>query len=162
MNNMRSSREEITLDWVKDILALSGITATDTTEQFAKHDLDCSNGGIIEVKERWLDKEKFSIYCNSGFILEDTKYQYLLNKKSLYCNLFDFDDTRVALFWNVNQLESNAISLGCKSTTTFSNNSYTNKQVHLVNIDQCAFIYLYENDRWFRIDKETLLNRITY
>jgi len=157
---MRSNREEITLDWVKEILALSGITATATTDQYAKHDLDCSNGGIIEVKERWLDKSKFWQYGEQGFILEDIKFQYLLGKKSLYCNVFDFSDLKIALFWNVNQIESSITSLGCKATTTFSNNFYMNKQVHLVNIDQTAFIYLCENGEWIRSNKETLITKL--
>lgn len=158
---MRSNREEITLDWVKEILALSGITATGTTEQYAKHDLDCSNGGIIEVKERWLDKSKFWQYSEQGFILEDIKYQYLLGKKSLYCNVFDFSDLKIALFWNVNQIESNISSLLCNATTIFSNNSYTNKQVHLVNINQTAFIFLYENGEWIRSNKDTLITKLS-
>ena len=157
---MRSNREEITLDWVKEILALSGITATGTTEQYTKHDLDCSNGGIIEVKERWLDKTKFKEYSEKGFILEDIKYQYLLGKKSLYCNVFDFSDIKVALFWNVNQIESNIRSLGCKATTSFENNNYISKQVHLVNINQTAFIYLYENGEWIRSNKENLITKL--
>lgn len=158
---MRSNREEITLDWVREILALGGITATETTEQYAKHDLDCSNGGIIEVKERWLDKTKFKEYSEQGFILEDIKYQYLLGKKSLYCNVFDFSDLKIALFWNVNQIESKISSLLCNATTIFSNNSYTNKQVHLVNINQTAFIFLYENGEWIRSNKETLITKLS-
>lgn len=157
---MRSNREEITLDWVKEILALSGITAINTEDQYAKHDLDCSNGGIIEVKERWLDKDKFNLYCNSGFILEDIKYKYLLNKKSLYCNVFDFSDLKVALFWNVNLINSNISRLDCKATTSFENNNYISKQIHLVNINQTAFIFLYENGEWIRSNKETLISKL--
>lgn len=158
---MRSNKEETSLSWVKDILALCGLTATNTLNPYEQYDLDCSNGGIIEVKERWLDKDKFNKYSSEGFILEDTKYQFLLGKKSLYCNLFDYGETKIALFWNINTLQSNSVSLNCKATTTFKNNSYKNKQVHLINIDQCSYIYLYENDEWIRSDKETVMSKLT-
>lgn len=156
---MRSNKETTSLNWVKDILALSGITATETTDQYAKHDLDCSNEGIIEVKERWLDKAKFKEYSEKGFILEDIKFQYLLGKKSLYCNLFDYSDLKIALFWNVNQIDSNIHNLGCKATTTFDRGYYIKKQVHLVNIDQAEFVYLYENGEWTKADKQTIITK---
>jgi len=35
--------------------------------------------------------------------------------------------------------------MNCKATTSFNNNDYVSKPIHLVNIDQTAFIYLYEN-----------------
>lgn len=157
---MRSDKETTSLNWVKEILALSGISATETTDQYAKHDLDCSNEGIIEVKERWLDKTKFKEYSEKGFILEDIKFQYLLGKKSLYCNLFDYSDLKIALFWNVNRIDSNISSLGCKATTTFDRGYYIKKQVHLVNIDQTSFIYLYENGEWIKADKQTIITKI--
>jgi len=158
---MRSNKELDSLNSVKDILALSGITATETEGQFDKHDLDCSNDGIIEVKERWIDKTKFTQYSKEGFILEDIKYQYLLGKKSLYCNLFDYSENKIALFWNVNKINSNITKMNCKSTTTFSNTSYTSKQIHLVNIDQCAYIFVYDNNMWTKTDKQTVINKIT-
>lgn len=157
---MRSNKETTSLNWVKDILVLSGITATETMDQYAKHDLDCSNGGIIEVKERWLDKTKFREYSEKGFILEDIKYQYLLGKKGLYCNLFDYSDLKIALFWNVNRIDNVTSNMSCKATTSFENNNYVNKQVHLVNIDQAEFIYLYENGEWTKADKQTIITKL--
>jgi len=158
---MRSNKETNSLNSVKDILALSGITATETINQYEHYDLDCSNDGIIEVKERWIDKTKFTQYSKEGFILEDIKYQYLLGKKSLYCNLFDYSENKIALFWNVNNINSNITKMNCKSTTTFSNTSYTSKQIHLVNIDQCAYIFVYDNNMWTKTDKQTVINKIT-
>lgn len=157
---MRSDKETTSLNWVKEILALSGITATETTDQYAKHDLDCSNEGIIEVKERWLDKAKFKEYSEKGFILEDIKFQYLLGKKSLYCNLFDYSDLKIALFWNVNRIDNITSNMSCKATTSFNNNNYIKKQVHLVNIDQCVFIFLYENGEWIKADKQTIITKL--
>ena len=157
---MRSNKELDSLNSVKDILALTGITATETVNQFAHYDLDCSNDGIIEVKERWIDKSKFTQYSKEGFILEDIKYKYLFGKKSLYCNLFDYSENKIALFWNVNKINSNITNMNCKATTTFSNTSYTSKQIHLVNIDQCAYIFVYENDMWSKTDKQTVINKI--
>ena len=51
--------------------------------------------------------------------------------------------------------------MNCKSTTTFSNTSYTSKQIHLVNIDQCAYIFVYDNNMWTKTDKQTVINKIT-
>jgi len=158
---MRSNRETISLSWVKEILALNGLTATDTPDQYAKHDLNVSNNGIIEVKERWLDKSKFTKYSEEGFILEDIKYKYLLGKKSLYCNLFDFTDIKIALFWDINQLHNiNIVDMNCKATTSFSNNNYVSKPIHLVNINQCSNIFIYKDNEWTQTDTKTVFSKI--
>lgn len=96
---MRGNRELASLEWVKEVVASKGWTATESPDKYDHYDLkieeiDC----LIEVKQRMLNRETFKRYNKEGFMLENLKYNFLRGKRSLYCNTVDFGDCVICMF----------------------------------------------------------------
>ncbi len=150
---MRGNREITSLVWVEEVLATLGLTATRSEGQFDKYDLFINEEkAYVEVKQRMLNRDKFKIYNRDGFMLENHKYNFLLGKKSLYCNTVDFGDCIICMFWNINKM--NKFTTGnviTSMTTDFENQDKIYKSVKYVKAQEASSIYVKKNGEWTKI-----------
>lgn len=160
---MRSPREKDSLSIVIDLISSKNLTATESPNEFDQYDLEVKEKNcLIEVKERYLSKKKFLYYSMSGFILEEKKYNYLLGKKSRYCNVIKFEDFILCLFWNINKLEEvESFSLCTARTTDFEDKRLMSKPVKYLKPDMATSIFIKEiNGEWERINKNKLYKKL--
>ena len=155
---MRTSNELSSLDMVKKLFLQYGIR-TRLGDIYDHFDLITENNWLLEVKNRRLNYDQFIEYNKSGFIMENIKYNYLINYNSRYINTFVINGLEFILNWNVKDIDSKSINMECKKTTDFNNNNYINKEIILLKAED-AKIYIWENDKYVVIDYHTLINKL--
>lgn len=157
---MRGNREKESLILVSKLIKqqLGDIQVTESKNQFDHYDLLAwynKQSLFIEVKERLCNYEQFKNYSKEGFILENTKYNFLKGKLNRYMNLFRINGYIFIISWDINKIDNNILLKGCKATTDFEDTKLVDKQVRLLKPNQGKIFILKEN-RYENIDFDTL------
>lgn len=140
---MRNEREENSVNEVCKALNNLGFTTKKTDAQFENYDINLTGKttGVIEVKNRDLDKETFIKYwTKEGFLLEDKKYERLTEKNAMYINIFNVNNLQIIIGWNLSgeknctkNRTSKLTTIKCPDTSEFNNSkTYVDKLCWLI------------------------------
>ena len=162
---MRTQREDKSIEIVQEALKdILNIDTTKTEYQYDGIDLTATGltgVGLIEVKERLLNYPEFINYLSEGLILEEKKYNELIENNGLYLNYFDFKFCQVILIWNVQRIDKGTLkSKWCRKSTEFSSQKYVQKDVYYCYLANTCVRLININGEWERIDGDKLLGKL--
>lgn len=159
----RNEKEIVSLnECVKMCKCFHTITSTKYTEPSEQYDILLNENIYIEVKNRnIIDKHQFLNYIKQGWMIQEDKYNFLLNKQSRYFNYIYFNGDFFILSFNVNKITFQEQHKELSTTTEFENKTKKDKTITLLSTDEAKIYKRNWSEKYYKqITKEQLIQII--